>query len=156
MSERNYKSALLCNHSTSYVITITSGAYEDFEHGALFAVADEKQAVYVCDLLNKYSAFRTRFREQVWEWQFQYSINTQEATDKESIRRWGKQLGRDMNRFIEDNYALTKEFRVAEMLLKGLVDDPPEWQEDVVFAYQALPVHNVDIKVMESFNGTEE
>ena len=60
-----------------------------------------------------------------------------------------------MTRFVEDNYALTKEFRVAEMLLKGLVDNPPEWQEDVVFAYQALPVHNVDLEALHE-NGTEE
>jgi hypothetical protein len=156
MSERSYKSAIYSNHSTSYVITITSGAYDDFEHGALFAVSNEKQAVYVCDLLNKYSAFRTRFRELVWEWEFEYSVNTQAATDSESIKQWAKSKRQDMSRFIEDNYALTREFKVAEKLLEGLVDKPPEWQEDVVFAYQALPVHDVDLDVMEYVNGTEQ
>ena len=156
MSEKNYKSSPFCKHSTSYVITITSGAYDDFKHGALFAVLDEKQAVYICDLLNKYSAFRTRFREQVWEWQLQYSANIPAATDKESINRWCKQREHDMNSFIKDNYLLTKEFRVAEMLLKSFADDPPEWQEDVVFAYQALPVYNVDLEAMDNLNGTEE
>jgi hypothetical protein len=163
MSERNYKSAVYHSNDFNYVITITSGAYEDYEHGALFAVSDEQQAIYVTDLLNKYSAFRTRFRETVWEWDFQYSANTQEATDKDAIKRWALQKNKDRKRFIEDNYILTKEFKVAEWLLypkqmkdSGLANDPAEWGEDVVFAYQSLKVYNLVLEAMENLNGTEE
>lgn len=153
------QNAVYHSHAFNYVITVTSGAYDDYEHGALFAVSDEKQAIYVTDLLNKYSVFRTRFRETVWEWDFEYSAHTQEATDREAIKKWAKQRIADRKRFIDDNYGLTDEFKVAESLLigTGLTNDPAEWSEDVVFAYQSLPVHNIDLRVMERINdGVEE
>lgn len=131
------------NHN--YVITMTSGSYDDYEHGVIFAVANEQEAVIVTDLLNKYSVFRTRFREDLWEWDFQYSENKPVTNDRSLIMEWCKKKYKDTSKFIEDKYILSEDLALAEKLLKksGINYDYDAWPEEVMFAYRALPVYDI-------------
>lgn len=127
-----------------YVVTITSGTYDDYVHGVLFALADAGQAIAAGDDLNKLARYYYSLQEEIYEWYEAYDAENQCGEGLEELRRWASAREETMKRFIMDNRQLPEELKIIDSRMRQYGMDPKlgEWPEEAVFAY--LPVKLCD------------
>lgn len=131
----------------NYVVTVTSGSYDDYEHGCLFAVKNEEQGLKIVDLLNAYSNFRSRWREEFWEVSEKHVVKIPiPGTGFAAVFDEDLNKADEIRRKLRDEYVCPLELKVIEEKLHsfyafiGHKECPEFWPEDCVFALETLTV----------------